>query len=62
MDSIKFDIDKHIDGERYVVVVNTTGEPDEWEGLTDPFDNYDDAVKWISKIKNVFGVYVDTPF
>lgn len=48
---VAFDIDLTMDGNHYVVVFNTTGRDDEWNDLTKPFDTYEEAEKWLSKIK-----------
>jgi hypothetical protein len=46
------DIDKTCDGEKYVVVINTTGEIDGWNDLSEPFDTYIQAKTWADKIKS----------
>lgn len=51
VDSTKFDIDRTMDGEHYVVLINTTGEEDGWNDLTEPFHTYEEAEKWAMKIK-----------
>ena len=61
VDSTKFDIDKTGD-DRYVVLMNTSGEVDGWNDLTEPFDTYEEAEKWASKIKDTYGVYKNIPF
>lgn len=47
----EYDIDTTMDGEHYVVVVNTTGADDGWNDLTKPFDTYEEAKGWLEKIK-----------
>lgn len=59
---IKFTIDPTCDGEKYIVLINTTGEDDGWQDLTKPFDTYEEALEWVEKIKDNHGVYVDVPF
>ena len=61
VDSTKFDIDLTGDN-KYVVLINTTGQPDGWNDLTEPFDTYEEAEKWASKIKDNYGVYANIPF
>jgi len=58
----KFEIDQTCDGEKYVVLINTTGEPDEWNDLTKPFDTYEQALEWAEHIKDNYGVYAPVPF
>lgn len=58
----KFSIDLSCDLKKYIVLINTTGEPDEWNDLTKPFDTYEEALEWAKHIKDGYGVYADMPF
>lgn len=59
---IKFCIDLSCDLKKYIVLINTTGEDDGWQDLTKPFDTYEEALEWVEKIKDNYGVYADMPF
>lgn len=59
---MKFCIDLSCDLKKYIVLINTTGEDDGWQDLTKPFDTYEEALEWVKKIKDSYGVYADMPF
>ena len=59
---IKFEIDLSCDLKKYIVLINTTGEADGWQDLTKPFDTYEEALEWVKKIKDGYGVYAYMPF
>lgn len=59
---IQFDIDQTGDLEKYIVLINTTGETDGWQDLTKPFDTYEQALEWAEHIKDNYSVYAPVPF
>lgn len=59
---LQFDIDQTSDLEKYIVLINTTGETDGWQDLTKPFDTYEQAVEWAKHIKDNYSVYAPVPF
>lgn len=59
---IKFNIEETCDQEHYVVQVNYTGVEDGWVDITNPFDNFQDALDWALSIKDNFSVQVPVPF
>ncbi len=59
--ALQIDIDKTCDGEKYVVVINATGETDGWNDLSEPFDTYAEARAWADKIKSNHIMLCDLP-
>ena len=62
MEQPQFDIDLSCDLNKYIVLINTTGESDGWQDLTEPFDTYEEARAWADKIKSNYILLCDIPF
>lgn len=62
MEQLQFDIDLSCDLNKYIVLINTTGESDGWQDLTEPFDTYEEARAWADKIKSNHILLCDIPF
>lgn len=49
----KVDIDQTFD-DKFVVVINTSGEHDGWSDFSEKFETREEAVEWLKKIKQEF--------
>ena len=57
---LEFNIIETCDLANYVVQINTTGEPDGWQDITEPFSTKAEAVEWGKHIKDNFSVLDST--